>query len=327
MSLILGIRCDKGIVMAADSAATFGSVFKNTIRQASRKLGVIADRAIIGCSGPSGLSQRLSGELSDVLTHPALDIQTLEQHKLLGCLHEVFNGALKESIESAVRARELIRNGAQLGLGRSLLALIARGEPTLIYFDEFGCPEAMTDDLPFASVGRGQQIADPFLALLKRVLWRNEAPSIQIGILSALWTLDHAVKVNPGGIAEPIEIKTLRVVDGVPAVEAIPNTIIEDYYRLALAEAEKQLEQTLRTRLSSIMGDIPKSSKASPSGATEVPVPPSLPNEASADTASDDSKSNGVNSGAGDRLSALGLDGSPAPLTGGAPGRDSAHST
>src|SRR5882762_8782723 len=52
------------------------------------------------------------------------------------------------------------------------------------------------DDLWFASTGSGQSITDPFLALLRKVYWRDEAPSLQGGIFTALWALQHACEVS-----------------------------------------------------------------------------------------------------------------------------------
>jgi hypothetical protein len=58
------------------------------------------------------------------------------------------------------------------------------------------------DDLWFASTGSGQSITDPFLAVLRKVYWRDEAPTLQGGIFTVLWALQHACEVNPGGINE-----------------------------------------------------------------------------------------------------------------------------
>jgi hypothetical protein len=55
-----------------------------------------------------------------------------------------------------------------------------------------------------------QQIADPFLAFLRRVLWKDKSPSLGEGILATLWTLLHAIDTNPGGVADPIQLIILR---------------------------------------------------------------------------------------------------------------------
>src|SRR6266852_5420843 len=65
MTLIVGLRCHDGIVVGADGAATYGSLGSQTIRQATSKLEIVADRLIIGTSGPVGLGQRFHAELSD----------------------------------------------------------------------------------------------------------------------------------------------------------------------------------------------------------------------------------------------------------------------
>ena len=39
--------------------------------------------------------------------------------------------------------------------------------------------------------------------------WQNEAPALEGGIFMALWALQHACEVNPGGIKEPVTIAVL----------------------------------------------------------------------------------------------------------------------
>ena len=64
MTLIIGILCDQGVVMAADSAATLVSVDgTSTIQQPVHKLRVFDNRVILGVSGPIGLGQFLGYEI------------------------------------------------------------------------------------------------------------------------------------------------------------------------------------------------------------------------------------------------------------------------
>jgi hypothetical protein len=71
-------------------------------------------------------------------------------------------------------------------------------------------PEAATSDLPFVSVGVGQATADPFLAFIRRVFWREREPNTADGIFAATWTLRHAIDTSPGGVADPIQVMVLE---------------------------------------------------------------------------------------------------------------------
>ena len=45
---------------------------------------------------------------------------------------------------------------------------------------------------------------------MREVFWSEGPPSLTDGVFAATWTLDHAVKYNPGGVNEPIQIAVLE---------------------------------------------------------------------------------------------------------------------
>ena len=67
----------------------------------------------------------------------------------------------------------------------------------------------------YVSMGSGQMISDPFLGLQRRIFWKDgEPPSLSDGVFATVWTLQHAVDVNAGGIKEPIEVAVLENIKG-----------------------------------------------------------------------------------------------------------------
>jgi hypothetical protein len=70
-------------------------------------------------------------------------------------------------------------------------------------------PELKSADCWFASMGSGQMIVDPFLALLKATLFSSGQPLLNEGIFATVWALQHAIKLNPGGINDPMQIGTI----------------------------------------------------------------------------------------------------------------------
>jgi hypothetical protein len=58
-------------------------------------------------------------------------------------------------------------------------------------------------------MGSGQPITDPFLAHLCRVFFDGKQPNLQEGIFSAVWALEHAIELNPGGINGPSQLAIL----------------------------------------------------------------------------------------------------------------------
>src|SRR5262245_30654943 len=63
-------------------------------------------------------------------------------------------------------------------LSKTMVALPIKRKLCLFQFDYSGAPEEATAELPFIALGSGQPIADPFLAFLKRILWKDHRPTV-----------------------------------------------------------------------------------------------------------------------------------------------------
>ena len=119
--------------------------------------------------------------------------------------------------------------------------------PCLFNFDVNGSPERSTADLPFISMGSGQAIADPFLALLRRLLWHDQEPTLAEGRLAAVWTIDHVCQTNPGGVAGEPQLSILVGAGGtkMPEVHELSTDDIDEH-RQRVASAEQTLVEELR---------------------------------------------------------------------------------
>ena len=251
MTLIIGIRCSDGIVLGADGSATLGALGTHTARQQSvKKLRIVRQDAVFGLSGPVGLSQLLCATVDEAIdkNHLRGRVEQVAEH-LRGAFWKLIEPAMK----SAIVAQQLIGNAAasSSAICAVVLALPIEDRPELIQFDQQAAPEIATDELPFVAVGSGQAIADPFLAFIRRVVWGMKTPTVQDGILAAVWTLRHAIETNPGGIAEPIEIVVLRKEKGEKGKEEFvareldPNQLVE--HREAVQSAEDKLAEWRKT--------------------------------------------------------------------------------
>ncbi|OGM28158.1 hypothetical protein A2962_02105 [Candidatus Woesebacteria bacterium RIFCSPLOWO2_01_FULL_39_61] len=211
MTLIIGIVCEEGVVVAADGAATLGNLGLSTVRQQAKKLTILQDKIIMGVSGPVGLGQILLGEMDKIYSESLLSNK--EPHEAMSIISDKFRVHINKELEAAQRAQGVVGIGGTAGMSAisfSLVALPISKEPCLFQFNQQGAPERANGDLPFVSIGSGQQIADPFLAFIRRVLWKGQSPSMGEAIFAAVWTLNHAIDTNPGGISEPIEVMVLR---------------------------------------------------------------------------------------------------------------------
>lgn len=118
---------------------------------------------------------------------------------------------VKPEFQNASIAKNAIGNIALTSaICSSLIAIPISKNICLFQFNQQCSPEEATDNLPFVSIGCGQKIADPFLAFLRWIFWRNELPSLEEGIFSVFWTLEHAIRTNPGGVSDPKQIITIN---------------------------------------------------------------------------------------------------------------------
>jgi 20S proteasome alpha/beta subunit len=244
VSLIIGLKCSNGIIVAADSAATFGGLMRDTIRQTAHKIHVVDDRVLIGCAGLVGLGQRYIGELREMLSG-GRDFTVLPPYRLMAHIQQRFTDATQETMQSLLLAKRVSNLGLlNAGLAGTIVAMKSGGDLALFSFDEICNPEGATADLPFVSVGSGQVLADPFLAHVKRVLWGNEQPSMALGSLGVIWTLQHVIGVNPGGISAPLEIYQMML-------DEAGNVRIEAMHPDSMSDAESQISD-IETRMRDI---------------------------------------------------------------------------
>ena len=253
MTLIIGIKCSDGIVVGADSAATFGDVAQgNTITQPVSKIDVIKNEVIMATSGHVGLAQLHIDSISRAWTpsggggRNAVSLSR-SPSDIRRRLHEEIN---KDSARVAQGFETLSRvigpNLLMQHLAGSLVAFPtggANGTLELVEFGMTGTNEAATSDLPFVAIGSGKPTADPFLAHLRRIFWPNSVPTLTDGIFALVWALDHSIEVSPGGLSQPIEIVVMRQGDrNIPVIETLPPEELGEH-RQHVIEIEDRMRE------------------------------------------------------------------------------------
>jgi len=212
MTLIIGYLCSDGIVMGADGAATLGSFGQLTARQPTEKLEIIDNALIFGFSGTVGLGQRLRGCI-ELMWNERMKAKHWDHpvHQVMETLRCNLWRFIEPEYRASATAQQCIGPAAaSTARCQAILAAPIQKGLHLIQFDHQASPEYATEKLPFMAIGIGQAIADPFLAFLRQIFWKDRSPTLAEGIFTALWTLEHAVRVNPGGIGEPIQIAVMQ---------------------------------------------------------------------------------------------------------------------
>jgi hypothetical protein len=211
MTLIVGVRCENGIVMGADGAVTLGALGQRTARQTTKKLEILAGSAIIGVSGPVGLQQRFADEAKNLWDARAF-VGSISGAAAMVKISEVFRKHILPELQAAAVAAPVVGHSVcqTSAISQAMLAMPIGGAAHLFQFDQQGAPEEASENLPFVAIGSGQALADPFLAFIRRIIWKGASPNLNKGIFASLWTLHHAIKTNPGGISEPMQIAILE---------------------------------------------------------------------------------------------------------------------
>jgi hypothetical protein len=225
LTLIVGILCSDGIVIASDSAATYSTGFATTIgQQEVKKVHQLGSSILYGSTGAIGMSQLLQSAIETAWNTVLVKDQLLPMQVMVH-LFTVISGATLAIRNSAAQTIALV--GAQAAsstaLCKCVVAIPIQQKPYLFQFDFSGAPEAATQQLPFISMGIGQPIADPFLAFLNRILWKGRSPTVAEGRFAAAWTVKHVADTIPGGVGLPLQMASLSTQDGQVTIEFAPD--------------------------------------------------------------------------------------------------------
>lgn len=255
MTLIVGVRCSEGVVIGADSAATLGALGQQTVRQDCDKIEVVRDRVLVAVSGPLGLAQRFVGEVARRWAAQKLSGESWE---VMGKLRSAFAPHIEEEMRAAQAALPVIGATALTSaVSQTLVALPLKRQAYLFQFDQQGAPEEATVQIPFVCIGSGQRLADPFMAFIRGILWEaGKYPSLADGIFAALWTIQQAIDVAPGGLGGPVHIFTLNPQGGDWRAREIPSDELQEHYQ-AIDQARAALRDFRKT-LQAPAEDVPQ---------------------------------------------------------------------
>ena len=246
MTLIVGIKCADGVVMGADGAATFSTpTGQGTILQPVSKLHVLSDSSIVmGVSGSVGLGQLYVDRVQQSWKADT-SFRSGDVYRALRKLRTDISGEAKKSIEAAQLMVPILGNqlAASSCITDSLIALPIMNEAELIQCDQSGNGMVQTLDLPYVSIGSGQALADPFMAFLRNIFWPDDLPTVADGIFAIMWTLIHAISVNTGGVAEPIQMAVLSKQEGGGISARLLNEAEIGEHRQHVVDAENYLRQ------------------------------------------------------------------------------------
>jgi 20S proteasome alpha/beta subunit len=157
MTAIVGVLCRDGLVIGADSSATFAAGTIKTVEQPVEKLTITGNCVITAGTGQFGMLQRFNHIVAEAYTKGKL---------FAGQTHPIM--VAKTLCRDAIA--DFIFTSAQQGSFGALIGFPVNNEPFLCEFAERDFqPEFKDKNMWYGSMGSGQLITDPFLALIREV--------------------------------------------------------------------------------------------------------------------------------------------------------------
>ena len=198
MTALVGMFCQDGVVIGADSAVTHAGPGGHTIeRHAYRKID-IAGKTIIAGTGQTGLHQRFHRIAKD---HLSPHTRKKKGGDEIPICRDLAGKALKDFSVTVWKP----------GQYAAVVAFPIGDRHVLCEYEApHFLPDVKSQQNWFCSLGSSQAITDSMLAFFSDVFWAGSQPKLNDGILATTWTLDHAVAFNPGGVGGDVQIAVLE---------------------------------------------------------------------------------------------------------------------
>jgi 20S proteasome alpha/beta subunit len=201
LTILVGVRCTDGVVIGADSMVTSSAGASPLVQEPiAEKLQLVGSKAILACTGSVGLAQRVKIIADEMWKKKQFSGAGMKVATTLAGL------ALQDFGSSHVQKHP--QAGINFG---ALMAMVVENEPYLV---EFGStdfqPEMKQDTLFCVSMGSGQLLADPFLAFVKRVLWKDKMPDVERAKIGVYWALSYTCGLAAGGVGGTLKLGVLK---------------------------------------------------------------------------------------------------------------------
>jgi hypothetical protein len=247
MTAVVGVLCRDGLVIGTDSSTTIGpGIGPPTMEQPTEKLHIYTGAIIVAGTGQVGLGQRF-GHIIEV---------AYEDKVFRGTQHHLAVGT--ELCKRAIA--DFASTNVKQGTYGALVGFPLGDKVHLCEFPVSDLqPEFKTETMWYCSMGSGQAITDPFLALMREVFWGSGPPTIQDATFAVTWALDHAVNINPGGINGPVRIAVLEKYVGKYRARILDDGDLDEH-RQNIEQAKERLRSFSASQSADAPGtpDIPK---------------------------------------------------------------------
>ena len=255
MTVVVAFHCSDGVVVAADSMLTPAIGGINVGHHSGIKCSVITGPQIFAFAGDQGQAARFKlfaetmAANASAATHPLLHCVSLSQ------------AILTQLSQTGIAPKDVWTN--------TILGFLHSGSCHCCVFEGNMQPRMLDQNHYYVALGSGKMSADPFLRFVSDTFCTpGQAPKVHLATFLAIWTVQHVIDVNPGGVAGPIRIAVFeKDASGSYVARELPTSEIE-----AHGQAIDAAAQALRDWRNGIQ---------SGAAAGNVPAPPTAPFAAS----------------------------------------------
>jgi hypothetical protein len=227
----VGVLCEDGVVIGADSSATFDNSAFAIMEQPFDKIDILHDKIIVASTGPIGLGQRFCAAVKK--EWPTFQNNAGVRDDPIDVMKRLYNAGAKDFNDT----------GAPKGQYGALVAFPSNNKAQLVEYPpgDFQ-PELKSTRLWYASMGSAQHITDTFLAFVRDVYWGGKLPNVYDATFAVVWTLEHAIQINPGGVNRPVKVATLAKRDKAFAARVLEVGELDEHLQ-NIAEAKRIMRE------------------------------------------------------------------------------------
>jgi hypothetical protein len=267
VTLIVGILCSDGIVVAADQQATHGAMGVPTVGQAVTKVQLFGGDILFAASGHAGLGQ----QLGSVIERRRGDFKKSPYAALIREVQTDFRALVDPAYRTAQAAAPIIGPQAAASdvVCHSVLATTFKDGFHLVEITPMCTVESIRGGTPFICLGSGKNSADPFLGFLRKVYWPEKLPTLRDGALAAYWTVRHVIDMHVQGVGFAVDVFLVETADGKPRARQLDQAELVEHQSF-IAAAEDAM-RGVRNGMIAPAADV----EAGPP--SEVPPPPAPP--------------------------------------------------
>lgn len=254
MTVVAAFLCSDGMVAAADSMLTPSFDNLNIGHHTGVKVYVLPGPQVFAFAGDQGQAGRFKL------------IAESNAAQAGGMAHPLLYGL---SLSQAT-----IQQFQSTGIGltnvgvNAILGFLNGGGSQCCVLEGAMHPRCLDQNHYYVALGSGKLSADPFLRFLTDIFCqRGQPPKVSLATFLAIWTVQHVIDVNPGGVAGPIRVAIIeRDSAGGYSARELPQAEIDLH-----VQATDDAAGALRAWSQAIQGGQPLGSAPPP------PTPPRAP--------------------------------------------------